>query len=337
MGGTADRRTRRVTVTDVARYAGVSSAVVSYVLNDGPRPVAPATADRVRDAIAVLGYRPNSYARALTTGSTGILGLVVPETSNPFFGEFNDVLQNSATGAGLALLTASSGGRFDTERHLVDQLAARNVDGLIVVTSMTRSDVSSLRDPGLPIIYLNCPFAVPGQRTLGPDALDGARRVVEHLLRVHQHRSVAFIAGEGPAREPEERELGWRAAHRSARTTPGPLVRTAFTVEGGYAAARTLLAGPDRPRAIFVDSDLQAHGVMHAIRDADLRIPQDVAVVSFDGTTLSAHTWPPLTVVRQPLLAMAEAAVTRVLDGGPPLHTLFDMDLVIRGSCGCDV
>jgi LacI family transcriptional regulator len=75
---------------------------------------------------------------------------------------------------------------------------------------------------------------------------------------------------------------------------------------------------------------------MHAIRDADLRIPTDVAVVSFDGTTLSGHTWPPLTVVRQPLHAMAEAAVRRVLDGGPPVHTLFDMDLVIRSSCGCE-
>jgi LacI family transcriptional regulator len=314
----------------------VSSAVVSYVVNDGPRPVAPATAERVRDAIEVLGYRPNSQARALSTGTTGILGLIVPETGNPFFGEYNDVLHLTASRAQLALLTASSAGHAPTERGLIEQLAARNVDGIVVVTSMTRSDVPSLRDPGLPILFLNCPFAVPGYRTFGPDAVDGARRVVDHLFTVHDHPTVAYIAGETLAREPEDRELGWRAAHHSHRRPAGPLVRTTFTVDGGYTAARALLAGPGRPSAVFAASHLQAIGVMHAIRDAGLQIPHDIAVVSFDGTTLSAHTWPPLTVVRQPLHAMAEAALTQVLDEGPPLHTGFDMDLVIRSSCGCE-
>lgn len=335
MSGMPDRRPRRVTVADVARYAGVSVAVVSYVVNDGPRPVASATAARVREAIAVLGYRPNSHARALSTGSTGILGLVVPETSNPFFGEYNDVLHQRAARAGVALLTASSGGRADIEAQVVQELAARDVDGIVVVTSMTRSDVPSMRDPGLPLLFLNCPFAVPGQRTLGPDAVEGARRAVDHLLRVHHHESVAFIAGAAPAPEPDDRELGWRTAHHALERPLGPHIRTSFAAEGGHAAARALLAGQERPSAIFVGSDLQAHGVLHAIRESELRVPQDIAVVSFDGTTLSAHTWPPLTVVRQPLVAMAEAAVTRVLDGGPPTHTLFDMDLVIRASCGC--
>jgi LacI family transcriptional regulator len=332
---TPARRRRRVTLADVARYAGVSTAVVSYVVNEGPRPVAPETAERVRDAVEVLGYRPNSHARALSTGRTGILGLVVPETGNPFFGEYNDVLHQAASRAQVALLTASSAGHAETERHLIEDLAARNVDGIVVVTSMTRSDVPRLRDPGLPIIILNCPFAVPGYRTLGPDAVHGARRAVDHLLTVHDHPTVAYIAGETSAREPEDRELGWRAAHHDHRKPSGPLVRTTFTVDGGYTAARTLLSGPERPSAVLAASDLQAYGVMHAIRDAGLRIPDDIAVVSFDGTTLSAHTWPPLTVVRQPLHAMAEAALTQVLDGGPPLHTDFDMDLVIRSSCGC--
>jgi len=200
---------------------------------------------------------------------------------------------------------------------------------------MTRADVPSLRDPGLPMLFLNCPFAVPGYRTLGPNGADGARGVVEHLLSVHNHDEVALIAGETGAREPEDRELGWRQAHHAYRRSEGPLVRTPLTLDGGYNAARALLARPDRPTAIFASSDLQAYGVLHAIHDHGLRLPQDIAVVSFNGTTESAHTWPPLTLVKQPVRAMAEAAITGILNDDPAEHILFDMDLVIRQSCGC--
>ena len=96
-----------------------------------------------------------------------------------------------------------------------------------------------------------------------------------------------------------------------------------------------MLDRPDRPDSIFVGSDLQAYGALHAIHEMSLRIPEDVAVVSFDGTQESAHTWPPLTVVRQPLEAMASAAVTGVREDGEPVHQLFEMELVVRKSCGC--
>ena len=181
---------RNVTLADVARYAGVSSAVVSYVVNDGPRRVAPATAALVREAIDLLGYRPNSQARALQSGTTGMLGLVHPGTANPFFGEYNDILYEAASSANVALLTASSAGSADTERRLVDDLAQRGVDGILVVTSMTSGDISGIVDPGLPMVFANCPFAVAGYRTLGPDGEDGARRVVDHLLATHARREV---------------------------------------------------------------------------------------------------------------------------------------------------
>src|SRR6476620_4258693 len=126
------RSARNVTLADVARYAGVSSAVVSDVVNDGPRPVAPATADRVRNAISVLGYRPNSHARALISGRTGILGLIHPGTANPFFGEYNDVLDEVATRNGVALLNTNSAGDATTERALIESLARRSVDGIVV-------------------------------------------------------------------------------------------------------------------------------------------------------------------------------------------------------------
>ena len=125
------------------------------------------------------------------TGTTGILGLIHPGTGNPFFGEYQDVMYQTASRAGIALLTASSAGRADTERDLIEDLARRDVDGILVVTSMVQSDLSSLHDPRLPLVFLNCPFAIPGHRTIGPDSIGGARGVVSHLLSAHMHRRVA--------------------------------------------------------------------------------------------------------------------------------------------------
>lgn len=327
------RPARSVTLADVARYAGVSSAVVSYVVNDGPRPVAPATAERVRHAISVLGYRPNSHARALVSGRTGILGLVHPGTANPFFGEYNDILYEIATRNGVALLTANSAGNPTAEGQLIEDLARRSVDGILVMTSMAPSDIPRLRDPGLPILFIDCPFPVPGQRSIGPNSVAGARLVVEHLILEHGHREIAFLAG-SPV--PEEREQGWREALRAHGLPDGLLIRTDYGLDGGYQAARTLVSRPDnRPGAIFISSDLQAYGALHAIHEQGLRIPQDIAVVSFDGNSESAHTWPPLTLVRQPLTAMAEAAITGMLRDSQPRHQLFDLELIIRQSCGC--
>ncbi len=329
-------RPRKVTLADVARYTGVSTAVVSYVINDGPRPVAAETALRVREAIDVLGYRPNTSARALMTGSTGIVGLIHPGTSNPFFGEYGDAFYKVATEAGVALLTATSAGRADTERALIESLASRNVDGIISVTSMTKADISGIRNPRIPLLFVNCPFPIPGYQTIGPNAIDGSLRVVDHLLAHHGHRQVALVAGGTRSEEPEERQLGWLEAHRRLGLAAGPVVRTSYTADGGYDAIGSLLDPPERPSAVFVTSDLQAFGALHAIHDRGLRIPDDIAVVSFDGTEASAHTWPPLTVAQQPLHSMAAAGVAGVMSDAAPTHTLIDMNLVLRRSCGCE-
>ena len=116
-----------VTRADVARLAGVSTAVVSYVVNDGPRPVAPHTASRVRDAIELLGYRPNLTARALKLGTTGILGLVVPDSSNPFYAELGLEIERAASANGAALLIASSNSDLDLEARLIGDLAGRQL------------------------------------------------------------------------------------------------------------------------------------------------------------------------------------------------------------------
>lgn len=331
-------RSKAITRNDVARYAGVSSAVVSYVVNDGPKPVAAATATRVREAIDILGYRPNVAARALKVGSTRTLGLVVPDSSNPFFAEFAIEIEKVATKRGLALLVANSSSDLDLESRLLVDLAARQVDGLIVSgANGPPRHWAGDRKRTPPTVYIDCALPEPGYRTLGSDACEGARQAVDHLLTVHGHRSVALIMGTGAGSTADQREVGWQQALEGADRPPGPVVRAPFTRKGGYAAGLRMLGSLPLPDAVFASNDIQAVGLLRAAHELGVRVPEDVAVVGFDGTEESEYCWPPLTSARQHVNDMAEAAIRTVLDknGTPAFHQVFPMDLVVRRSCGC--
>jgi LacI family transcriptional regulator len=328
------RPDRPVTRADVARYAGVSTAVVSYVINDGPKPVAPQTAARVRAAIERLNYRPNSNARALRTGTTEMLGLVVSDSTNPYFVELAAAIESAAARRGHALMMGNSHADPATERQLINDLARRQVDGLMVaILALPEHAVSVGR---LPIVWIDAAGPVPGHSSLGSDGREGAFTGVHHLTAAHGHTAIGLLIGSdrGPT---DPRERGWRDALRAANLPDGPVERVAWTREGGYEGGHRLLAQEDRPTAIFASSDLQAVGLLRAAREFGLRIPDDLAIVSFDGTKESAFSWPPLTVVRQDIEAMAEAAVTLTLDreSGPAYHS-FETSLIIRQSCGCN-
>ena len=335
MGRPAELR-RSVTRADVARYAGVSSAVVSYVVNHGPKPVAPATAERVRDAIAVLGYRPNLSARALKRGSTQMLGLVVHDSSNPFFGTFALEITVEAARRGYVVLMINSRADVEMERRALDDLVGRQIDGVIVASTQPLAFSISHQASSVPAVLIDCSVPVPGHASVGPDALNAARTVVEHLITVHGHTSIGMVIGNDGS-DLDRREEGWQIALRAAGLPDGPIARAPFSREGGYQGGRQLLAGPDRPTAIFASSDMQAVGLLKAIREHGLAVPKDIAVVAFDGTAESEYSSPPLTVVRQPVREMAVRAVTRVLTEGmrPEGHEKFDMELVVRESCGC--
>jgi LacI family transcriptional regulator len=339
-GGLGSRAGRKaITRADVARYAGVSSAVVSYVVNGGPKPVAPATAARVREAISILGYRPNVNARALKVGTTGMLGLVVPDSSNPFFAEFGLEIERAATERGLALLIANSNSDADLEARLIIDLVGRQVDGLIVsgAAGPPRSRAPGEGRLGTPTVYIDSPLPARGFDTIGSDSQEGARQAVDHLLDVHRHETVALLIGSGVRTSVDERETGWQRALRDAGRTDGSVVRAPFTREGGYRGGLRLLEGRPRPSAVFASNALQAVGLLRAAHELGVRVPEELAMVAFDGTQECEFCWPPLTSARQRIQEMADAAVRTVLDraDSPPTHQLFPVDLVVRRSCGC--
>ena len=329
---------RAITRADVARYAGVSSAVVSYVVNGGPKPVAPATAARVRDAIDILGYRPNVNARALKLGTTGMLGLIVPDSSNPFFAEFALEIEQVAAERGVVLLMANSNSDVELESRLMVDLVGRQVDGLIVSPAAGPPHPPAVgeRPPATRVVYIDNAVPVSGLHTIGADAVAGARFAVEHLLEVHGHETVGLLIGSGYRRSVDERETGWQDALRAAGRPDGPLARASFTREGGYQGGLRLLQRLPHPTAVFASNDLQAVGLVRAAHELGIRVPEDLAVVAFDGTQESEYCWPPLTSARQPVREMAAAAVRTVLDEPTaPTHRIFPVDLVVRRSCGC--
>ena len=325
---------RPATRDDVARYAGVSTAVVSYVINNGPRRVAPETAARVRAAIEILRYRPNINARALKKGSTEMLGVVLSDINNPFFAEYARALEVAAAAHGYVLVVANSDADEAFESRIVGDLSNRHVDGLLIGTVFPPSGFRASTLPGRPIVLIDCSTSFPGYAAVGADGRQGARILADHLITVHGHQSIALITGDQTSKDPRER--GWSDAFPAHNLPPGPIVRTSFSRPGGYEAAVQLLSWLTRPIAIFAASDQLSIGALKAIREAGLRCPDDIAVVSYDGTSESEYCWPPLTVARQPIQAMAEAAVSMVLNQtSSASYELFETELIIRESCGC--
>jgi len=330
----------RPTRNDVARRAGVSTAVVSYVLNDGPRPVAVATRERVLRAIADLGYRPNASARALKLARTGVLGLFVPDIANPFFAAFARHVQDQAQRRDLAVMIGNTGLDPDREETQLGSIIERQVDGLIVFGIKGPAQLERLLMSGIPLVSMDWQLQDASVPTIVADDYGAARTAIEHLI-AHGHRDIAFIGGpeglqvSGARREAWQELVGMRLEPAEADHLG---VAAEFSLVGGYEGYLRVHEQLGRhPRALFASSDVQAIGAIRAATDLGLTVPTDLAVVSFDGTQVGEFSIPSLTAVRLPLELMAEHAVQKVLQGPGPLglHSTVPHTLVIGESCGC--
>lgn len=326
-----------ITRKDVARLAGVSTAVVSYVVNGGPKNVAPATEEKVRQAIAALGYRPNAAARALKKGSSQILGMVVPKISNPFFASLAEAVEQAAEEQGFAMLLADSRDSLTVERRHLRNFIDRQVDGVFLCSVLVQPDIQELRERGVRTVLLNFSEESPSVDAIGPEFSESTRRAVEHLAS-HGHRDIALVMGLTTGNAPDRREGGWRAALQGLGASEGRIFRCTFDRHGGYEAGKQFLAVTPRPTAVFISSDQQAIGFLRAVQEAGLRVPDDVAVMAFDGSDEAEYCWPPLSTVRQPVKEMAEAGVRAIIGAGrdePSRNRVFDCELILRRSCGC--
>ena len=329
-----------VTRADVARRAGVSPALVSYVLNSGPRPVSAPARQRVLQAVEELGYRPNRIARALRENRTHSIAMLIPDHVNPHFAELAQAVENEAFLRDYMLLIGTANNDIARERSYLRSFVDRQVDGLLLISAASSPDVELITDARIPVVLLDRAPHDSGFSTVTIDNQRAAREAVEHLL-AHGRRAPACIAGPRELDAVEERVVGWRQAlEASGIVDLPPLVHTTFSREAGYAAMKKLLQGPDTFDSVFIASDAQAIGAMRACDELGRAIPDDVALVAFDGTRAGAFTRPPLSSVEQGVPDIARAAVQELLErirnnGSPARHQVLQPHLRIGGTCGC--
>ena len=307
------------TIKDVAQHAGVSVTTVSHAVNDTRHVSTPVRA-RVEAAIRELGYVPSAVARSLKSNTTRTLGMLTPNSSNPYFAEIVRVVEDRCFAAGYTLILCNT--EDESPRHSVylTVLAERRIDGLIVVsTGDDEALVSQLRGLRMPTVLLDREIDDPGCDLVETAHMDGGLLAVRHLLSLG-HRRIACIGGPAHVTAGEQRIEGWRLALAESGALPEGdtlLWRGGFTSQGGYEAMHAIMRsdpGAKRPSAVFVCNDLMAIGALRAVHESGLRVPDDVSIVGFDDIELAAYTSPPLTTVAQPKSRIGALAVDMLLE-----------------------
>ncbi|WZH38975.1 MAG: LacI family DNA-binding transcriptional regulator [Microbacterium enclense] len=316
----------RVSMANVAEKAGVSAQTVSRVANGSPR-VDPATRARVERAMADLGYRMHRAARALRTGQTSTIGLVVSTLASVGNSRMLQAISEAAAARDYALAVVTVGERGIREAFA--RLRSQGVDGAVVLNEATElaRDVDPPAD--LHLVVVDSP-PDPRFSIVQTDHAGGAHAATTHLL-TGGHDTVHHLAGPAGSFAAAERERGWREALADAGIPVPEPVRGDWTSASGYRAAREL----GTATAVFVANDQMALGALRALADAGRRIPGDVAVVGFDDIADAAEFRPPLTTVRQDFDALGARAVRALIaaiEGGPAVADTVPTSLVVRES-----
>ncbi len=328
------------TIKDVALQARVSVTTVSHVVN-GTRHVSAEGRARVEQAIRALGYVPSAVARSLKSNTTATLGMLIPNSSNPYFAEIVRAVEDRCFGAGYTLLLCNTDDEPHRQSVYLQVLAERRIDGLVVVsTGDDDSLVRQLDGLRIPTVLVDREIADPHCDLVETAHLQGGLLAVRHL-RALGHRRIACIGGTPGLTPSEQRIEGWRMALAEGdapQTADESLLwRGGFTSQGGYEAMQALLRTAERPTAVFVCNDLMAIGALRAAHEAGVPVPEALSLVGFDDIELAAFTSPPLTTVAQPKGEIGALAVDMLLEriGGPrrePRKVMLQPALRVRAS-----
>ncbi|MES2249885.1 LacI family DNA-binding transcriptional regulator [Variovorax sp. KBS0712] len=306
------------TIKDVALQAGVSVTTVSHVVND-TRHVSAKVRERVELAIRELGYVPNAMARSLKSNTTSTLGMLIPNSSNPYFAEIVRIVEDRCFGAGYTLVLCNTDDEPRRQSVYLQVLAERRIDGLIVVSTGADEDDSlatQLRGLRIPTVLVDREIADPACDLVETAHMQGGLLAVRHLLSLG-HKRIACIGGPLGVTSSEQRIEGWRMALAETGSAPNAdalLWRGGFTSQGGYEAMHAILRTEQKPSAVFVCNDLMAIGALRAAHESGVRVPDELSIVGFDDIELSAYTSPPLTTVAQPKERIGALAVDMLLE-----------------------
>ena len=304
----------KIDIRAVAAHARVSIATVSRAINRSPT-VDPALAARVWKSVSELNYFPNTQARALVSGKSRMIGLIISEITNPFFPELIQEFERIAVAHGYEILVGSTNYELARMELCARRMLERKVDGIAMMTfGFEEAILDRFAVEDIPVVFIDVPPKNKRSSTLNVDYRAGIYEGVQHLA-VLGHRRIAFISGPlqlGPS-------SARSAAFEDSMRATGLLIKRDWmiegdhTLDGGRDAMVKLLALDEWPTAVMCSNDMTAIGVQHALFEANLKVPADFSLIGFDDVHLAAYTIPPLTTVRMSCHEIAQAAVTSLL------------------------
>lgn len=338
----SDKSKKRMDIRTIAQVAKVSIATVSRTINHVPT-VDPKLSKRVWKVIEELNYFPNTQARALVSGRSKILGLIVSEITNPFFPELIQGFEDIAIESGYEILISST--NYDPQRmaQCIRRMLERKVDGVAVMTfGIEQPLLEQLAQRNIPLVLVDVGPDREGVAVLKIDYEHGIRQGVQHLAALG-HREIGFITGPLGLHSAQSRLAAFK---RSLKECGIPLrnsllVEGDHTLEGGMSAAGKMLALAPELTAVMCSNDMTAIGVLHHLYRANLRVPEDISVVGYDDIHIASVTTPPLTTIQMSRYELAKAAVmalrAQVEDAGSSAHQReysISTELVVRESTG---
>jgi LacI family transcriptional regulator len=323
---------------DVAERAGVSVTSVSHVINE-TRPVSDELRQRVLAAMDELGYQPNRLARSLRRGQTHTIGMIIPDSANPFFAEMARGVEDTSFRSGYNVILCNSDGDLNKERLYTSVLVEKRVDGILFIAAgLSTNGILDLRAQKTPLVVVDRDLPDAAVDSVLTDNARGGWLATRHLIDLG-HRRIACITGPSDVTPSAERVTGYRQA-LEAEGIPANgnlIVRGDFQYESAYRAAIQLLQIEDPPTAFFACNDLMAVAVMSAALELGQQVPDDLSVVGYDDVRLAAFANPPLTTIAQPKYEMGVVAATMLLERirdpqAPVQRRVFESSLVMRKS-----
>lgn len=332
-------RPERLDIRTIARLANVSIATVSRTMNRVPT-VNPKLAKKVWEVIEELNYFPNTQARALVSGRSRILGLIISEITNPFFPELIQGFEDVAIEHGYEVLISST--NYDPKRmaQSIRRMIERKVEGVAVMTfGIEEPLLEQLAQRKIPLVFVDVGPDQPGVSVLKVDYHHGIRQGVQHLAALG-HRKIAFIAGPARLHSAKSRLAAFNKSLKECGITPNPewVKEGDHTLEGGTRAMEQLLANKDLPTAVICSNDMTAIGVLHQLYRAKMTVPDDFSVIGFDNIHIAEVTIPPLTTIRMSRYDLARAAVAALraavedTEHAAPREYNISTELVVRES-----
>ena len=328
----------------MAARAGVSFTTVSHVLN-GTRRVSEAARQRVESAVAEMGYAPSAVARALKMSETHILGVIVPNITNPFFAELTRGIEDRCRNTDYSVFLCNTDDDPAHQARYLQRLFERRVDGLLLAAAAGDASalVSRLAASRVPTVVVDRDIPGLAADRVRVDHQAGAARAVEHLLQLG-HRRIACLGGPPEFAVSRARVAGWRQALAQAGVQSEPLwlLEGEFSAAGGHAMTRQLLESGRHGAAVtavFASNDLQAIGALRAAAELGVTVPRDLSVIGFDGIELGSYVYPALTTVAHPIRDLGDMAASVLIErllGGPSRErdVVLQPELCLRESTG---